>query len=183
MAQRSQTLERHTFPSDWTPAEIQEWLEVWKSVRAAKADLRKIVFVSGVFDLLHAEHIEFLRKARRAGNFLIVGIESDARVRETKGPDRPVDSQSIRVQKVLDTGLVDEIAVLPEAFHRPEHHIALMKLLSPHILAVSESSPYQEAKRQIMELVGGELQVVHEHNPEVSTTKIIEQRTMQGDSV
>lgn len=175
---RAQTLEKHTFPADWTPEEIQAWLAVWKSVRQAKDEQRRVVFVSGVFDLLHEEHIEFLRRARQVGNFLVVGLESDERVRETKGPDRPVQTQAERLHAVVETGLVDEAAVLPVAFSRPEHHIALMQLLKPHILAVSSHSPYQTAKRQIMELVGGELQIVHDHNPEVSTTKILAGRTM-----
>lgn len=176
--QRAQTLERHILPSDWTESERATWLEVWKDVREAKEDLKRIVFVSGVFDLLHAEHKKFLQKARQQGSYLVVGVESDQRVRETKGPDRPIQSQQDRVDAIWDTGFADAVAVLPVAFSKPEHHIALMKLLSPHYLAVSENSPFQEGKRRIMELVGGELVVVHEHNPAISTTKIIEKGTI-----
>lgn len=181
--QRAQTLERHTFPIDWTPHEREVWLEVWKDVREAKDQLKRIVFVSGVFDLLHEEHRLFLQKARQKGNYLVVGVESDLRVKEMKGPDRPIDSQDERVEAVWNTGYADAVAVLPVAFSRPEHHIALMKLLAPHYLAVSENSAHQEAKRQIMELVGGELAIVHEFNPEVSTTKILQKRTMQKNQV
>ncbi len=95
-------------------------------------------------------------------------------MREMKGPDRPIQSQQERVDAIWDTGFANAVAVLPVAFSRTEHHVALMKLLSPHYLAVSENSPHQEGKRAIMELVGGELVVVHEHNPAVSTTKTIE---------
>jgi D-beta-D-heptose 7-phosphate kinase/D-beta-D-heptose 1-phosphate adenosyltransferase len=176
--QRSQTLERHVFPNDWTPAERETWLEVWKDVREAKDQLKRVVFVSGVFDLLHEEHKLFLQKARQQGSYLIVAVESDERVRELKGPDRPIQSQQERVDAIWDTGFADAVAVLPVAFSRAEHHVALMKLLSPHFLAVSEHSPHQEGKRAIMELVGGQLVIVHEHNPAVSTTKIIEKGTI-----
>lgn len=177
--QRSQTLEKHTFPADWTSEEIARWLAVWKKVRAAQDEFKQVVFVSGVFDLLHSEHREFLRKARAAGNFLVAALETDARVRQSKGPDRPIQSQEERRQAVEDTGYADIVEILPEAFSRPEHHIALMKLLRPAILAVSSHSPFQEGKRQIMELVGGKLVVVHEHNPEVSTTKMVSERRME----
>lgn len=176
--QRSQTIERHVFPLDWTPAEREVWLEVWKDVREAKSQLKRVVFVSGVFDLLHEEHKHFLEKARQQGSYLIVAVESDQRVREMKGPDRPIQSQKERVEAIWDTGFADAVAVLPEAFSRTEHHVALMKLLAPQFLAVSENSPHQEGKRAIMELVGGQLVVVHEHNPAVSTTKIIEKGTI-----
>ncbi len=176
--QRAQTLERHLLPEDWTSEERTTWLEVWKDVREARQDLKRIVFVSGVFDLLHEEHINFLRKARSQGNYLIVAIESDDRVRETKGPDRPVQNQQVRTEAIWNTGLADAVAVLPVEFSRPEHHIALMKLLSPHFLAVSSHSPYKEKKRAIMELIGGELVVVHDHNPAVSTT----QKLAQGNT-
>ncbi len=66
--QRAQTIERHVFPVDWTPQERATWLEVWKDVREAKDQLKRVVFVSGVFDLLHEEHRTFLRKARQQGS-------------------------------------------------------------------------------------------------------------------
>lgn len=178
MLQRARTLEKHTFPPDWTPEEIQRWLEVWKQVRAAKEEFRRVVFVSGVFDLFHEEHQRFLEKARAAGNFLVVGIESDTRVREAKGPGRPFDDQQARLNAVLLSGVVDAAAVLPEHFHEPQHHRALIGLLRPDVLAISSHSPHQEAKKAVMAEFGGRLVVVHEHNPAVSTTKQAQKRTM-----
>lgn len=174
MNRRSQTLAEAEFPVDWEPKERETWLEVWKNVRQAKEELKRVVLVTGVFDLLHQEHLNFLRKARAAGNYLVVGIESDSRVRKMKGPDRPVEGQQLRLQKVMDTSFVDEVAILPEAFYLPEHHRSLLALIRPHILAISSHTPYQEPKRQLVELFGGQLRIVHEHNPEVSTSKIIE---------
>lgn len=179
---RSQTIATLTFPEDWTLPERRRWSEVWKQVRAAKDDYKKVVLATGVFDLLHQEHLNFLRKARAAGNFLVVGVEADQRVRENKGPGRPWDDQQTRVENLLATGYVDVAAVLPENFNLPQHHQALMKLVRPHILAVSSHTPYQTAKKQIVELFGGTLVVVHQHNPEISTTQIIEQKLKEQDA-
>lgn len=179
MVQRARTLEKHTFPSDWTPEEVQRWLEVWKRVRQAREEMRRVVFATGVFDLFHEEHARFLEKARAAGNFLAVGVEADHRVREMKGPGRPFDDQTTRLQRVLDSGFVEVAAILPEQFSRPEHHRAIMSLLRPDLLAVSSHSPHQEKKQAIVEEFGGRLAVVHDHNPEISTTKQAQQRTMK----
>lgn len=176
---RAKTIAQFRFPIDWTPEEIQRWLAVAKIVQQAKSEYKVIVFATGVFDLFHEEHQKFLEKARAAGNFLLVGIETDARVRETKGADRPIDSQELRLEKVLSSGVVDEAVILPEAFNQPEHHRSILGLLRPHLLAVSSHSPYLEAKRKLMELFGGELRVVHEHNPQVSTSQIIENQSRE----
>jgi cytidyltransferase-like protein len=171
--QRSKTIAHHQLPPDWTPREVQTWLAVMKQIQQAKDEFKKVVLVTGVFDLFHIEHERFLQKARASGNFLIAGVESDVRVRQLKGPDRPVHTQAERIKDVLSSGVVDVAVVLPEAFDRPEHHRSLISLLRPHILAVSSNTPYIEAKRQLMELFGGELRIVHELNPEVSTTQIL----------
>lgn len=178
MLRRSGSPITYTFPDDWSSEEKERWLAVWNQVRKAREDWKKVVFVSGVFDLFHQEHQKFLEKARQAGNFLVAGIESDARVRVIKGPDRPNDSQDVRLAAVLDSGVVDAAAILPENFDRPEHHRALIELLRPNILAVSTHSPHQEGKRAIIESVGGKLVQVLEHNPQVSTTKTLQTRTM-----
>lgn len=180
MKQRSRTIATYTFPSDWSLEERNRWQAIRRSVQEAKEEGRRIVFVTGVFDLFHEEHQKFLEKARAAGNFLVVGVEADSRVRELKGPDRPIDTQEVRLQNVIHSDVVDEVGILPEHFSRQEHYQAIMALLEPHVLAVSSHSPYLENKRLLAELYGGKLAIVHEHNPAVSTTKLLEQRTMDS---
>ncbi len=109
----------------------------------------------------------------------MVGVESNARVSELKGPDRPVETQSVRLAKVLASGVVDAAAVLPERFDRPQHHRSLISLLRPTVLAISSHTPHQTEKRQIIEELGGRLAVVHEHNPEISTTVALQRGTMK----
>ncbi len=133
----------------------------------------RLVLATGVFDLLHAEHIKFLKQAKQAGDCLLVGVETDSRVEKLKGEDRPVQSEKQRMQKLKSANLADAVFLLPKKFDKKENHLALIKLLEPQILAVSERSPNLKQKRNIMQQVGGRVAIVHPHNPKVSTTKII----------
>ena len=54
------------------------------------------IFVNGTFDILHRGHLELLNYAKSLGDFLLVGIDSDDRVREKKGPTRPIHNQEER---------------------------------------------------------------------------------------
>jgi cytidyltransferase-like protein len=62
-------------------------------VDRSRAAGQRIVFTSGVFDLLHAGHERYLRQARSLGDVLIVGLNSDRPVRKNKGPGRPITAK------------------------------------------------------------------------------------------
>ncbi len=134
---------------------------------------KTIVLVTGVFDIFHQEHLNFLKKAKMAGDFLVVGIESDIRVRMIKGENRPINTQQDRLQTIQQLLQVDEAFILPEQFSSSQDHEALISFIKPNILAVSSHTKHQDRKRALIEKYGGTLQVVHEHNPEVSTTNIL----------
>ena len=131
------------------------------------------VLVTGVFDLLHAEHVNFLRAAKAIGDILIVGIESDVRVKQLKGEHRPVWNQDRRVRELKKLKFVDQVFVLPTKFDSPADHEQLIGTIKPDILAVSSHSPHLEAKQRILAKFGGRVEVVHQHNSEVSTTYLI----------
>jgi len=131
---------------------------------------KKITLVTGVFDLLHQEHKIFLEKASQIGDVLIVGVESDARVRQLKGENRPIQNQELRKKQIEALNLADTVFILPEEFTTAEHYDQFVKEILPAYLAVSSHTPFQESKEMLMKKYGGELKVVHEFNPEVSTT-------------
>jgi len=151
-----------------------------------RAEGKKIVLATGFFDLLHAEHINFLQKAKSAGDILIVAVESDLRARETKGEGRPVETQSVRCQHILDlagklenwkTGVL--IITLPDDFNNFEAYESLISAVKPSLYAVSEHTTHIKSKTFLVEKYGGQLQVVHAFNPDISTTKIIQSTTKQ----
>ena len=128
------------------------------------------VLVTGFFDLLHQEHQLFLRKASQAGDFLIVGVESDYRARLLKGSSRPFQSQFQRASQLAKLNYVDLIVLLPLNFSLPSLRETLLKLIKPKVLAVSAHTPNQTQKQRLIQKYGGQLLVVHQHNPQISTT-------------
>jgi len=71
----------------------------------------KKVFVNGSFDLLHPGHIKLLNTARSLGDYLMVAIDSDRRIAEKKGPDRPVNNQFTRYVLMSNIKAVDQVVV------------------------------------------------------------------------
>jgi len=151
--------------------------------QACVATDHKLVLVTGFFDLLHSEHINFLQKAREEGDILIVAVESDTRARHLKGEGRPIETQSVRAKNLLSLTepiestetrkVVDFVILLPDNFNTPDAHKSLIQAVHPDILAVSSHTKHQEKKSQLVTEFGGKLVVVHLHNPAISTTKII----------
>lgn len=170
-------MSRASLPTDWSSQEISLWESLARQIQSWKDAGKTVVLATGVFDIFHGEHKKFLEKAKLAGDILVVGIESDQRVRELKGEGRPIYSAEHRIRQVQEFPAVDSVGVLPEKFSSPEHHRAIISLLRPDILAVSSHSAHQDRKRAILEEFGGTLKVVHEHNPSVSTTQILAKST------
>jgi len=140
---------------------------------------KTLVLVTGVFDVFHQEHKNFLTEAKKQGNLLLVALESDLRVRALKGPTRPINSQEKRLQTIANLGLADFLLILPEQFSSPEDHEAFIKKIHPNVLAVSASSPHLADKERILQKYGGTLKIVLGHNPSISSTQIIADRAKQ----
>ena len=68
---------------------------------------RKVVFTNGCFDLLHPGHVRYLRQARDLGDALVVALNSDRSVRELKGPNRPILTETERAEVMAALGCVD----------------------------------------------------------------------------
>ncbi len=133
-----------------------------------------MILATGVFDVLHEEHLVFLRKAKALGGRLVVGIESDERVRRLKGLARPVHSETARRENLEKLGIADVVFVLPEQFDTPDDHRKLLATLRPDILAISSHTPHISEKQQLMQEIGGRVEIVHQHNPAVSSTILLE---------
>jgi D-beta-D-heptose 7-phosphate kinase/D-beta-D-heptose 1-phosphate adenosyltransferase len=84
--------------------------------------MKKIV-VNGTFDVIHPGHLALLNYARSLGDFLLVAIDTDERVRALKGPTRPINNQHERKLLLENLRAVDQV----EFFNSPEELIALVK--------------------------------------------------------
>ena len=90
------------------------------------------VFVNGTFDVLHAGHLALLNYAKSLGDYLVVGIDTDGRVREKKGPTRPVNSAENRSLMLLNLKSVNEVF----QFNSDEELEKMVKSVKPDIMVV-----------------------------------------------
>jgi len=141
-------------------------------IRLNRLSGKKIVLVTGCFDILHYEHLKFLKKAKKEGHVLVVGLESDKRVREMKGEGRPVNLWQKRAKNLVRLNEVDFVIKLPDDFNKQSVRFKIIRLIRPHILAISSQDPLEERKKKESLKIGCLLKVVHNYNPRVSTTKL-----------
>jgi rfaE bifunctional protein nucleotidyltransferase chain/domain len=123
-------------------------------VERLRARALQIVFTNGVFDLLHPGHVRYLREARRLGDALIVGVNSDRSVRSlAKDPNRPINPESDRAELLAAFGCVDAVVIFDE--DTPHEIVAALK---PDILAKgADWGPDNIVGRDIVERHGGKV--------------------------
>lgn len=100
-----------------------------KAIADFKKTGKKIVFTNGCFDLLHIGHVRYLEQAKSLGDILIVGINTDASVRELKGPTRPIQNENDRAEILASLKAVDHTVLFGE-----QTPINLIKQVKPDIL-------------------------------------------------
>jgi rfaE bifunctional protein nucleotidyltransferase chain/domain len=119
----------------------------------------RIVLTGGCFDILHIGHVRFLSEAKGMGDTLIVLLESDRKVKELKGKNRPVFIQKERAEMLSALGSVDLIVLLP-MMENDGDYLNLVAKIKPDIIAVTEEDPQIENKRLQAKEVGGELKII-----------------------
>jgi D-beta-D-heptose 7-phosphate kinase/D-beta-D-heptose 1-phosphate adenosyltransferase len=94
-----------------------------------RAEGRRIVFTNGCFDILHAGHAQYLRKAASLGDVLVIGLNSDASIRRLKGEGRPVQQQRDRAYLLASLACVAFVVVFGE-----DTPAKLIEAVVPHVL-------------------------------------------------
>ncbi|CAA9445745.1 MAG: ADP-heptose synthase / D-glycero-beta-D-manno-heptose 7-phosphate kinase [uncultured Rubrobacteraceae bacterium] len=116
----------------------------------------KVVFTNGCFDLLHRGHLFLLREARKLGDVLVVGLNSDASARRVKGSDRPVMLEEDRVELLEALPCVDHVVVFDE--DTPE---ALIRRIEPDLhVKGGDHAGDRLAEESAVKEVGGEIVVL-----------------------
>jgi D-beta-D-heptose 7-phosphate kinase/D-beta-D-heptose 1-phosphate adenosyltransferase len=111
----------------------------WRKALTWRESLRgRLVFTNGVFDLLHPGHVDVLLAARRHGEALVVGVNSDDSVRRLKGPERPIRTAAERCYVLAALESVDVVVVFDQDTPRE-----LITLLRPDVLV--KGGDYTEA--------------------------------------
>ena len=165
-----------------TPPETASAISSADEVRKLRDDLdaagQKLVFTNGCFDLLHAGHVRYLAQARALGDALVVALNSDASVRELKGPSRPVNIEEERAEILKALRSVDAVCVFTEP-----RVTKLIEQIKPHVYAkggdytVASLNPEERAA---LDFVGAEIEILA-LVPGRSTTKTL-QRLAQPET-
>lgn len=153
---------------------ILDWeqLHAWRE--GLRRDGRKLVVTNGCFDLLHRGHVTYLEAARALGDALLVGVNSDASVRELKGPERPVNQESDRAFVLAALSAVDGVCVFTD-----RTAMRLLEHICPDIYAKGGDytiDTINQDERRLVERLGGRVAILP-GVPGKSTTALLEKIT------
>ncbi len=135
-------------------------------IRTLRTNRRRIVFTNGVFDILHYGHVDYLTKAKKLGDILIVGLNTDSSVKKFKGKNRPIQNEKDRALILAALRPVDYVILFSE--ETPER---LIKMIKPDILV-------KGADYKISEIVGAEF--VKSYGGTVKRIKLVKGRSTTG---
>ncbi len=99
------------------------------AVEQFRSENKKIIFTNGCFDLLHIGHVTYLEEAKKLGDILIVGINTDDSVKKLKGPSRPIQNENDRCRILAALKAVDHTILFSE-----ETPLNLIKSIKPDVL-------------------------------------------------
>lgn len=112
-----------------------------RRLRAAK---KKIVFTNGVFDILHAGHVDYLTRSKKLGDVLVVGLNTDASAKKNKGDLRPIIPYKYRARMLIALRVVDYVVPLDD-----KTPAKLIEMIAPDVLV-------KGADYKLAEIVGAD---------------------------
>jgi D-glycero-beta-D-manno-heptose 1-phosphate adenylyltransferase len=133
-----------------------------------KSQHKKLVFTNGCFDILHSGHVDYLSQAKKLGDALVVGLNSDNSVKKIKGEKRPIINELERAILLDNLKCVDYVCFFDE--NTPEQ---LINCLIPDVLVKGADWALDNiVGREIVEKNGGEVKTI-DFSYDQSTSKII----------
>ncbi|MBC8317652.1 MAG: D-glycero-beta-D-manno-heptose 1-phosphate adenylyltransferase [Desulfobulbaceae bacterium] len=154
---------------------ITELSALKEKIERYKTTGSRIVFTNGCFDILHEGHATYLEAARKTGDYLVVGLNSDSSIKAIKGPGRPVNNESSRARLLASLGCVDHVVLFSE-----ETPIELIKELLPDVLVKGADWPVEKivGGKEVLEAGGSVINIDMVEG--FSTTGLIDQIKKQG---
>jgi phosphoheptose isomerase len=159
----SEVIESLLFPNDGTVTDVPKGVRDWNDLLVLrdrwKDEGRLVVWANGCFDVLHIGHLYLLEQAKQMGDVLVVGVNTDAAVRELKGPGRPIFPLGDRMRLLAGLGATDYVVAFEGT--TPERAIADLKP-DVHVkgedYAPATGKPMPE--RGVVESYGGKVELV-----------------------
>lgn len=139
---------------------------------------KTVVLGTGCFDLLHVGHLYFLKEARKQGDVLVVGINSDQAVRTIKGPNRPIFSQEERAELIAAFRYVDYVFIYNNVLAND-----CILNLKPNVYIIGEDSvEAYPSELATAKNCGSNIYVV-KRIPSISTTSIVTNILKQNNTI
>jgi rfaE bifunctional protein nucleotidyltransferase chain/domain len=130
---------------------------------------KSIVTTNGCFDILHVGHVRILKQSKALGDILVVGINSDASVRNLKGPERPINNQDDRAELLSSLECVDIVSIFDEGTP-----VEFIKVVKPDIhVKGADYKPQDLEETPVVESLGGRVEILP-LVPQKSTTSLVQ---------
>lgn len=134
---------------------INSYAELPEVIKKYHSDNKTIVLTQGTFDMLHIGHARYLTEAKKYGDVLFVGVDSDEKVRQRKGPDRPVVPEAERTEMLTYLKSVDHVVLKPNEAEKWQ----LIKQMHPDVLIATQET-YTDAEIAELEKLCGKVVVL-----------------------
>ena len=147
-----------------SPESLPRWRQQWRDSG------RRLAVTNGCFDLLHAGHVTYLEAARNHADALLVGVNSDAAVRELKGPARPINTEADRALVIAALESVDGVFIF-----REQDAVSFLQLVQPDIYVKGGDYTLEtinQDERCFIESIGSKI-ILLAHVPGKSTTGLL----------
>ncbi len=143
-------------------------------IASIRPSLHNVVLIGGVFDILHSGHIDHLREAKAYGETLIVHVTSDERVRQKKGPARPINAQNDRAKLIAAIRYVDYVFIDSVPHYDPK----ILTAVKPDILLLNYEAVSPQIKNYLS-TINPTIRVVVSDAPKVTSTTAIIAKSSQ----
>ena len=151
--------------------------ELARAVDELRDEGQRIVLTSGSFDLIHVGHVKYLARAKEQGDVLVVGVDSDDKIRRRKGEDRPLVPQEERLEMLAHQRPVDLLYLKRDEDPR----WGLIKAVRPDVLVLTAEHSYSSEEQTALGEYVGEIRVI-ERQASITTSERIRQFYMHlGD--
>ncbi|MGL4307849.1 MAG: D-glycero-beta-D-manno-heptose 1-phosphate adenylyltransferase [Cetobacterium sp.] len=125
-------------------------------IEELKKQGKKVVFTNGCFDILHVGHLTYLNEAKRQGNILVVGVNSDSSVKRLKGESRPINNEIDRAEMLCGLKAVDYTVIFEE-----DTPMELIEELKPSIHVKGGDYKKEDLpETEVVERNGGEVRIL-----------------------
>lgn len=139
-----------------TSSKILERIGLGRKLAQWRLKDDQIVFTNGCFDILHLGHVDYLEKAAQLGTRMVVGLNSDASVRNIKGEGRPIQDQESRARLIAALEFVDAVILFDE-----DNPLDLITFVEPEILVKGDDYSVQEiVGHEVVKAKGGKIETI-----------------------